>query len=144
LAHGPRVRHPPFSARHWHTLPDRRIECVVCPRLCKLHESQSGLCFLGARENDALVLTTYGRSSGFCLDPIEKKPFNHFLRGTQVFSFGTAGRNLARKVCQNWDISKAREVDKLNQSAAPTQIANARGNLAAVLLRSPTMTRSSS
>lgn len=114
-----------FRARHWHALADGRLQCDICPRLCKLHEGQRGLCFVRARENDTLVLTTYGRSSGFCIDPIEKKPLNHFLPGTPVFSFGTAGCNLTCKFCQNWDISKAREVDKLNQSAAPAQIAAA-------------------
>jgi pyruvate formate lyase activating enzyme len=114
-----------FRARHWHALPDGRLQCDICPRLCKLHEGQRGLCFVRARQNDALVLTTYGRSSGFCIDPIEKKPLNHFLPGTPVFSFGTAGCNLTCKFCQNWDISKAREVDRLNQSAAPAQIADA-------------------
>jgi pyruvate formate lyase activating enzyme len=114
-----------IRARHWHALPDGRLQCDICPRLCKLHDGQRGLCFVRARQNDALVLTTYGRSSGFCIDPIEKKPLNHFLPGTPVFSFGTAGCNLTCKFCQNWDISKAREVDKLNQSAAPAQIADA-------------------
>lgn len=112
-----------IRARHWHALPDGRLQCDICPRLCKLHDGQRGLCFVRARQNDALVLTTYGRSSGFCIDPIEKKPLNHFLPGTPVFSFGTAGCNLTCKFCQNWDISKAREVDRLNQSAAPAQIA---------------------
>ena len=114
-----------FPARYWHALQDGRIQCDVCPRLCKLHDGQRGLCFVRAREGDGLVLTTYGRSSGFCIDPIEKKPLNHFLPGTPVFSFGTAGCNLTCKFCQNWDISKARETDKLNQSAAPAQIAAA-------------------
>jgi pyruvate formate lyase activating enzyme len=114
-----------FPARHWHALPDGRLQCDVCPRLCKLHEGQRGLCFVRARQNETLVLTTYGRSSGFCIDPIEKKPLNHFLPGTPVFSFGTAGCNLTCKFCQNWDISKAREVDKSNQRAAPAQIADA-------------------
>ena len=86
-----------------------RIQCDVCPRYCKLHEGQRGLCFVRARQGDQMVLTTYGRSSGFCIDPIEKKPLNHFLPGTPVLSFGTAGCNLACKFCQNWDISKARE-----------------------------------
>jgi pyruvate formate lyase activating enzyme len=112
-----------FPARHWHALPDGRLQCDVCPRLCKLHEGQRGLCFVRARANETLVLTTYGRSSGFCIDPIEKKPLNHFLPGTPVFSFGTAGCNLTCKFCQNWDISKAREIDKLNQRAGPAQIA---------------------
>jgi len=112
-------------ARYWHALDDGRIQCDVCPRFCKLHEGQRGLCFVRARQGEGLVLTTYGRSSGFCIDPIEKKPLNHFLPGTPVFSFGTAGCNLTCKFCQNWDISKAREVDKLNQSASPQAIAAA-------------------
>jgi len=112
-------------ARYWHRLDDGRIQCDVCPRFCKLHEGQRGLCFVRARQGEAMMLTTYGRSSGFCIDPIEKKPLNHFLPGTPVFSFGTAGCNLTCKFCQNWDISKAREVDKLNQSATPDAIAAA-------------------
>jgi pyruvate formate lyase activating enzyme len=114
-----------YPARYWHPLPDGRLQCDVCPRFCKLHEGQRGLCFVRAREGDAMVLTTYGRSSGFCIDPIEKKPLNHFLPGTPVFSFGTAGCNLTCKFCQNWDISKAREIDRLNAPASPQMIAGA-------------------
>lgn len=112
-------------ARHWHRLDDGRLQCDVCPRFCKLHAGQRGLCFVRARQDDAMVLTTYGRSSGFCIDPIEKKPLSHFLPGTPVLSFGTAGCNLTCKFCQNWDISKAREVDRLNESASPQAIAAA-------------------
>ena len=113
------------AARYWRTLEDGRIQCEVCPRLCKLHEGQHGLCFVRAREGDALRLTTYGRSSGFCVDPVEKKPLNHFLPGTPILSFGTAGCNLTCKFCQNWDISKAREFDKLQDEATPEAIAEA-------------------
>jgi pyruvate formate lyase activating enzyme len=109
-------------ARWWHMLDDGRIQCDLCPRDCKLHEGQSGLCFVRQRV-DAMVLSTYGRSSGFCIDPIEKKPLNHFLPGSSVFSFGTAGCNLACKFCQNWDISKSREMDRLMDQASPAQIA---------------------
>jgi pyruvate formate lyase activating enzyme len=110
--------------RYWHTLEDGRIQCDLCPRYCHLKkDGQRGLCFVRARQGDELVLTTYGRSSGFCVDPIEKKPLNHFLPGTPVFSFGTAGCNLACKFCQNWDISKSREIDTLASSASPEQIA---------------------
>jgi len=94
--------------RYWHRLEDGRIQCDVCPRFCKLQEGQQGLCFVRARQEDQIVLTTYGRSSGFCVDPIEKKPLNHFLPGTSVLSFGTAGCNLSCRFCQNWDISKSR------------------------------------
>jgi pyruvate formate lyase activating enzyme len=104
-------------------LPDGRIECRLCPRFCKLNEGQRGLCFVRQRVDDRMVLTTYGRSSGFCVDPIEKKPLNHFLPGTCVLSFGTAGCNLGCRFCQNWDISKAREWDKLADAASPEQIA---------------------
>jgi pyruvate formate lyase activating enzyme len=111
--------------RYWHRLEDGRIQCDVCPRYCKLHEGQRGLCFVRGRLDDAIVLTTYGRSSGFCIDPIEKKPLNHFLPGTPVLSFGTAGCNLTCKFCQNWDISKAREFDRLQAKASPEAIAQA-------------------
>ncbi len=83
------------------------------------------MCFVRARQHDQIVLTTYGRSSGFCVDPIEKKPLNHFLPGTPVLSFGTAGCNLACAFCQNWDISKSREMDTLADAAAPEVIARA-------------------
>ncbi len=111
--------------KYWHKLADGRIQCDLCPRACKLHEGQQGLCYVRARQHDAIVLTTYGRSSGFCIDPIEKKPLNHFLPGTPVLSFGTAGCNLACKFCQNWDISKSREMDTLADAASPEIIAHA-------------------
>ncbi len=110
---------------YWHALDDGRIQCDLCPRFCKLREGQRGLCFVRARQDDQIVLTTYGRSSGFCVDPIEKKPLNHFLPGTPVLSFGTAGCNLACRFCQNWDISKSKEVDTLADAAAPEDIAAA-------------------
>jgi pyruvate formate lyase activating enzyme len=116
---------PAFPARYWHVLADGRVQCDLCPRCCRLHEGQHGLCFVRARHHDAMVLTTYGRSSGFCIDPIEKKPLNHFLPGTPVFSFGTAGCNLTCKFCQNWDISKARENNRLTAVAGPAEIAAA-------------------
>ena len=110
--------------RYWTRLPDGRVQCDVCPRACKLHEGQRGLCFVRARQDDQIVLTTYGRSSGFCVDPIEKKPLNHFLPGTAVLSFGTAGCNLACKFCQNWDISKSRATDTLADAATPGSLAD--------------------
>ncbi len=114
-----------MPGRYWHRLEDGRIQCDVCPRYCKLHEGQRGLCFVRARQNDQILLTTYGRSSGFCIDPIEKKPLNHFLPGTPVLSFGTAGCNLTCKFCQNWDISKARALDRVQDQASPEAIADA-------------------
>ena len=117
------------SARHWHRLDDSRLQCDLCPRFCRLREGQRGLCFVRAREGDQIVLTTYGRSSGFCVDPIEKKPLNHFLPGTPVLSFGTAGCNLTCKFCQNWDISKSRQTETLADAASPEVIALAAARL---------------
>jgi pyruvate formate lyase activating enzyme len=114
-----------FPTHYWHKLEDGRIQCDVCPRFCKLHEGQRGLCFVRGNVGGEIVLHSYGRSSGFCIDPIEKKPLNHFLPGTPVFSFGTAGCNLACKFCQNWDISKSREMDALLDAASPERIAQA-------------------
>jgi len=115
--------------KYWHWLEDKRIQCDLCPRFCKLREGQRGLCFVRGRLNDSMVLTTYGRSSGFCVDPIEKKPLNHFLPGTPVLSFGTAGCNLACKFCQNWDMSKSREIDILADQASPEKLAETAAEL---------------
>ncbi|HMN44981.1 MAG TPA: AmmeMemoRadiSam system radical SAM enzyme [Povalibacter sp.] len=111
--------------RYWHVLDDGRVQCDVCPRACRMHEGQRGLCFVRGIEQGEVRLYTYGRSSGFCIDPIEKKPLNHFLPGTSVLSFGTAGCNLACKFCQNWDMSKSREMDTLADRATPQMLADA-------------------
>ncbi|WP_020410500.1 AmmeMemoRadiSam system radical SAM enzyme [Hahella ganghwensis] len=111
-----------YPTHYWHELEDGRLQCDVCPRACKLREGQQGLCFVRARHDNAVVLTSYGRSSGFCIDPIEKKPLNHYLPGTPVLSFGTAGCNLACKFCQNWDMSKSREMDTLADQAMPEEL----------------------
>ena len=118
----------PYShaTRYWQKLPGSdRVQCDVCPRHCQLKEGQRGLCFVRACRGGEVVLESYGRSSGYCVDPIEKKPLNHFLPGTSVLSFGTAGCNLACRFCQNWEISKSREVDTLSDEAPPELIARA-------------------
>jgi pyruvate formate lyase activating enzyme len=109
--------------QYWHPLDNKQIQCDLCPRFCKLREGQRGLCFVRQNLNQQIVMTSYGRSSGFCIDPIEKKPLNHFFPGSPVLSFGTAGCNLACKFCQNWDISKSREMDALMSLAQPEAIA---------------------
>ena len=114
-----------IETRYWHTLEDGRVQCDVCPRACKLRDGQRGLCFVRGAEAGRIKLFSYGRSSGFCIDPLEKKPLNHFLPGTSVLSFGTAGCNLACKFCQNWDMSKSREMDTLADSASPEDLAAA-------------------
>ncbi len=113
------------GAKWFHTLADGRVQCDLCPRECKLGDGQRGMCFVRMRQGDRIELTTHGRSSGFALDPIEKKPLAHFYPGTSVLSFGTAGCNLACKFCQNWDISKSREFDRLTDEASPEAIARA-------------------
>jgi pyruvate formate lyase activating enzyme len=115
--------------RDWTRMQDGRLRCDVCPRECKLADGQRGLCFVRAAEGGEIVLTTWGRSSGFCVDPIEKKPLNHFLPGSPVLSFGTAGCNLACQFCQNHDISKSREFDTLADRARPETIAAAAAEL---------------
>jgi len=123
----PESSHP---ARWWHPLPveagqPARLQCDLCPRDCKLHDGQRGACFVRQNLGGQMVLTTYGRSSGFCIDPIEKKPLNHFHPGSSILSFGTAGCNLACKFCQNWDITKSRDMDRLMDAASPEGIASA-------------------
>jgi pyruvate formate lyase activating enzyme len=112
-------------AEWWHAASDGRLQCDLCPRDCRLGEGQRGFCFVRERRGDHMVLTTYGRSTGFCVDPVEKKPLAHFLPGTGVLSFGTAGCNLGCRFCQNWDISKARDVERASSWATPSVIARA-------------------
>src|ERR1700749_4583274 len=112
-----------WPTRDWTALPDGRVRCDFCPRECKLQDGQRGLCFVRGAQGGRIVLTTWGRSSGFCVDPIEKKPLNHFLPGTPVLSFGTAGCNLSCQFCQNHDISKSRETDTLADQGRPEVIA---------------------
>jgi pyruvate formate lyase activating enzyme len=111
------------SARWWRLMEDGRVQCDLCPRACRLSDGQRGHCFVRQRDGDEIVLTAYGRSSGFCVDPVEKKPLNHFFPGSSVLSFGTAGCNLACRFCQNWDLSKSRDDERLNAKADPEAIA---------------------
>jgi pyruvate formate lyase activating enzyme len=124
---GQRAELAPFTVRgeFWHTLEDGRVQCDLCPRACRMHQGQRGFCFVREARDGGVALASYGRASGFCLDPIEKKPLNHFYPGSSVLSFGTAGCNLGCKFCQNWSISKARATDRLTESAAPQTIARA-------------------
>ena len=108
---------------YWRQLDSRRIQCLLCPRACKLHEGQRGFCFVRACQDGQVILTTHGRSTGFCVDPIEKKPLHHFLPGTPVLSFGTAGCNLACQFCQNWETTRSRELDTLAAEASAETIA---------------------
>ena len=114
-----------LPGKWFHPLEDGRIQCDLCPRNCRLREGQKGYCFVRERRGERIVLATWGRSSGFCIDSVEKKPLNHFYPGTPVLSFGTAGCNLGCKFCQNHEISAARQWERLAHAAFPTQIAAA-------------------
>ena len=114
-----------YTARYWKKISDEEIVCLLCPRGCILKKGQRGFCFVRQHRNGAMILTTYGRSSGFCVDPIEKKPLHHFYPGTGILSFGTAGCNLGCHFCQNWDISKSKETQRLTEDAPPQAIARA-------------------
>ncbi len=116
-------------ARYWKISVDGRIECRLCPHRCRLNAEQRGLCFVRRRRGDELLLDSYGRSTGFCIDPVEKKPLHHFLPGSPVLSFGTAGCNLSCRFCQNWETSKAKETDRLAAEAGPEEIARAAAEL---------------
>ncbi len=120
----------PYLGRYWHYVEtegspgsQQAIFCDLCPRACVLKDGDRGFCFVRKNEGGKMILTTYGLSTGFCVDPIEKKPLNHFLPGTSVLSFGTAGCNLGCQFCQNWSISKAREIEILSDKAGPEEIA---------------------
>jgi pyruvate formate lyase activating enzyme len=117
--------HDLHPGNYWQDMGDGRIECRLCPRFCHLRNDQRGFCYVRKNVDGRMMLTTYGRSSGFCADPIEKKPLNHFYPGTSVLSFGTAGCNLGCRFCQNWDISKSRSMDRLASKAMPEDIARA-------------------
>lgn len=114
-----------MQAKYWHTKPNQIVICDLCPRACQLKPDQRGFCFIRQNINGEMISTAYGLSSGFCVDPIEKKPLNHFYPGSSIFSFGTVGCNLGCVFCQNWHISKVHETTQLSQKATPIQIANA-------------------
>ncbi len=116
------------TAGWWHEAEDgRKLVCDLCPRGCVIAPGKRGFCFVRQNVDGRLVATTYGRSTGFCIDPIEKKPLNHFYPGTAILSFGTAGCNLGCKFCQNWTSSKSRQVDAYCDVADPEAIADAAG-----------------
>jgi pyruvate formate lyase activating enzyme len=112
----------PYLARWWEPQPDGRLLCTLCPRFCRLGDGQAGFCYIRKNEGGKLVSLGYGKTTGFAVDPVEKKPLNHFLPGTPILSFGTAGCNLGCRFCQNWDISKARLADKQSGDISPVEV----------------------
>lgn len=115
------------EARWWRRLADGRVRCELCPRGCRLRDGQDGFC--GSRGNRAgtMRLVAHGRTSGFAVDPIEKKPLAHFLPGSRVLSFGTVGCNLACRFCQNWRITRARAEALGAEAVSPEWVAAAAG-----------------
>ena len=109
-------------AKWWEPTDNNRILCTLCPRYCKIGEGQPGFCYIRQNHNGKLYSLGYGKPTGFAIDPIEKKPLNHFLPGTEILSFGTAGCNLGCKFCQNWSISKAKTDDINSTDATPEQV----------------------
>ncbi|MGV3523972.1 MAG: AmmeMemoRadiSam system radical SAM enzyme [Candidatus Sericytochromatia bacterium] len=109
-------------ARWWEPDETGRLLCTLCPRFCRIGEGQAGFCYVRQNVGGTLYTTAYGRSTGFAIDPIEKKPLSHFLPGSPILSFGTAGCNLGCRFCQNWHISKAKLVEKESLAASPEQV----------------------
>lgn len=109
--------------KYQNTLKDNKIQCLICPRNCKLGEYQHGFCNIRQNINGEIALTSYGYTTGLAIDPIEKKPLYHFLPGSKVLSFGTLGCNMGCMFCQNWHISKSKENPKLLMEVSPQQIA---------------------
>jgi pyruvate formate lyase activating enzyme len=108
--------------RWWEPEPGNRVHCFLCPRHCHIHEGQSGFCFIRVNRGGKLYSLGYGSPAALQVDPIEKKPLNHFLPGTRVFSMGTAGCNMGCFFCQNWDISKSRQDQVHSQHVAPEEV----------------------
>src|SRR5262245_41617834 len=109
-------------ARWWNKEADGRILCTLCPRYCRMAEGQAGFCYIRKNLGGKLFSLGYGTSTGFAIDPIEKKPLNHFLPGSKILSFGTAGCNLGCRFCQNWSISKAKLDEAHSLKASPAQV----------------------
>src|SRR5437762_12788745 len=114
--------HELYEARWWEPEANRRVHCYLCPRHCHIHSGQSGFCFIRINQNGKLYNLGYGSPAALQIDPIEKKPLNHFLPGTRIFSMGTAGCNMGCFFCQNWDISKSRSDQVHSQDVPPEAV----------------------
>lgn len=110
------------EAKWWEETDSGKILCTLCPRYCKIGEGQPGFCYIRQNHNGKLYTLGYAKPTGFAIDPIEKKPLNHFLPGTTILSFGTAGCNLGCKFCQNWSMSKAKIDDINSLDARPEEV----------------------
>ncbi|UCH66023.1 MAG: AmmeMemoRadiSam system radical SAM enzyme [Ignavibacterium sp.] len=111
-----------IEAKWWELADNEKLLCKLCPRYCMIGEGQPGFCYIRQNHGGKLYTLGYARPTGFAVDPIEKKPLNHFLPGTSILSFGTAGCNLGCKFCQNWSISKAKLDDTNALTAQPEDV----------------------
>jgi len=108
------------EALWWEPEANGRVHCYLCPRHCHIGHGQSGFCFIRVNQDGKLYSLGYGAPAALQIDPIEKKPLNHFFPGTRVFSMGTAGCNMGCFFCQNWDISKSHQ-DQVHSSQVPPE-----------------------
>jgi len=108
------------EGRWWEPMPDGRVHCFLCPRHCHIGEGQAGFCFIRVNQAGKLYSLGYASPAALQIDPIEKKPLNHFLPGTRVFSLGTAGCNMGCFFCQNWSISKSQS-DQVRSTHIPAE-----------------------
>lgn len=113
------IYHP---AMWWEKADNGKLLCTLCPRYCTIGEGQAGFCYIRQNINGKLYSIGYGRPTGFAIDPVEKKPLNHFLPGSDILSFGTAGCNLGCKFCQNWSTSKAKIDNVRSLEASPEEV----------------------
>ncbi len=119
-----RKRDELVPAKWWEPSGKNKILCTLCPRYCKIGEGQPGFCFIRQNHGGKLYTIGYGKPTGFAIDPVEKKPLNHFYPGTSILSFGTAGCNLGCKFCQNWSISKAKLDNSNSLDSSPEDVIN--------------------
>eukprot|EP01060_Flectonema_neradi_P027741 TRINITY_DN37354_c0_g1_i1.p1 TRINITY_DN37354_c0_g1~~TRINITY_DN37354_c0_g1_i1.p1 ORF type:complete len:363 (+),score=41.90 TRINITY_DN37354_c0_g1_i1:62-1150(+) len=116
---------PYFPSRYWKKINEKIIQCEVCPNFCKLKEGKRGRCFVRGNLDGKMAVYCDSKNSGVAVDPIEKKPLNHFLPGTRILSFGTVGCNLSCKFCQNWHISHTKDSSRLNTEVSAKQLVSA-------------------
>jgi len=106
---------------YWSPTP-RGTKCLICPNECVIKEGESGDCHNRLNKDGKLYSIAYGNPSAVNIDPIEKKPFHHFLPGSKAFSIGTAGCNLACLNCQNWTISQVSPKETRNYDLMPDKL----------------------
>lgn len=98
------------EARLWKAMPKGAVSCALCQRRCFLKDGETGFCHVRRNIGGRLFTLNYGKCASYCVDPIEKKPFYHFMPGSPVFSYAAPGCNFRCEHCQNWEISQPKEI----------------------------------